>query len=376
MTGLDMIQKTDSPMISVVIPVYNMEAYLRNCLDSVALSTWKDMEIICVDDGSTDRSLEILREYADKDSRIRILTQDHKYAGAARNAGIQAAGGKYIHFLDSDDEILPDAYEKMMAAAEAVDAEVCECLYTNVDAGTGETVDEPFFFSYDGQAPYLSLYDGGKSEYTLIRGHVVPWNKIYLRSFLTENGIRFDDLICAEDRSFYFGVILKARRIVRLQDRFVLHRIRIGTSLDGSDVRLRHFDVEFRSFEHIWELAKDAPEGIRMQILGNCIGDSYFYYRRSVGTPYEAGIRKELYEYWRPYLPICGKYVFKTEWFLIYMEIAAELADGWKGRVTRFLVRRYMKSRPRKDFLARYERAGIRFLIYRILILPDKREMD
>ena len=101
-----------------------------------------------------------------------------------------------------------------------------------------------------------------------------------------------------------------------------------------------------------------------MQILGNCIGDSYFYYRRSVGTPYEAGIRKELYEYWRPYLPICGKYVFKTEWFLIYMEIAAELADGWKGRVTRFLVRRYMKSRPRKDFPARYERAGIRLLIY------------
>ncbi len=363
-------------MLSVVIPVYNMEAYLRNCLDSVALSTWKDLEIICVDDGSTDRSMEILREYADKDPRIRILTQDHTYAGAARNAGIEAAKGKYIHFLDSDDEILPDAYEKMVEATEAADAEVCECLYTNVDAGTGETVDEPDFFSYDRQAPFLSLYDGGKSEYTLIRGHVVPWNKIYLRSFLTENDIRFDDLICAEDRSFYFGVILKARRIVRLQDRFVLHRIRIGTSLDGSDVRLRHFDVEFRSFEHIWELAKDAPEGIRRQILGNCIGDSYFYYRRSAGTPYEAGIRKELYEYWRPYLPVCGKNVFKTEWFLIYMEIAAELADGWQGRLTRLLVRRYMKTRPRKDALARYERAGIRLLIYRILISPYKRDMD
>ena len=89
----------------MVIPVYNSEAYLKKCLDSMQVSSFTNLEILCVDDGSTDRSMEILRSYARADPRIRIFTQDHQYAGAARNTGIKAASGKYIHFLDSDDEI-------------------------------------------------------------------------------------------------------------------------------------------------------------------------------------------------------------------------------------------------------------------------------
>ena len=116
-------------MVSVVIPVYNSEKYLEKCLDSVLASTFSDLEILCVDDGSGDRSMEILRAYVHKDPRIRILAQDHQFAGAARNAGIKAATGRYIHFLDSDDEIMPDAYEKLAEAAEASRADVCECLY-------------------------------------------------------------------------------------------------------------------------------------------------------------------------------------------------------------------------------------------------------
>jgi glycosyltransferase involved in cell wall biosynthesis len=93
------------PKVSVIIPVYNVEAYLRQCLDSVVNQTLKDIEMICVDDGSTDSSAEILKEYAKKDERIRVLTQSNSGAGAARNAGLVSAKGKWLYFLDGDDFI-------------------------------------------------------------------------------------------------------------------------------------------------------------------------------------------------------------------------------------------------------------------------------
>ena len=97
--------------ISVIIPVYNVEKYLRECLESILNQTFQDFEIICVDDGSTDRSLDILQEYKRKDDRFVILQQRHAGAGAARNHGLKLAEGKYIQFLDSDDYFEPTLLE-------------------------------------------------------------------------------------------------------------------------------------------------------------------------------------------------------------------------------------------------------------------------
>ena len=93
----------EQPKISVIVPVYNTEKYLAACLDSLVNQTLKEIEIICVDDGSTDSSLKILREYEAKDSRLKVITQENKYAGVPRNTGIDAAAGKYVYFADSDD---------------------------------------------------------------------------------------------------------------------------------------------------------------------------------------------------------------------------------------------------------------------------------
>ena len=102
-----------APKISVIIPVYNTEKYLHQCLDSVVNQTLKELEIICVDDGSTDSSLEILKEYAQKDNRFTILTQKNLHAGVARNAGLTVAKGEYVHFLDSDDYLYSNVYKKL-----------------------------------------------------------------------------------------------------------------------------------------------------------------------------------------------------------------------------------------------------------------------
>ena len=104
--------------VSVIIPVYNVEPYLKQCMDSVVGQTLKDIEIICVDDGSTDGSLDILREYAAEDNRIQIIEQKNAGAGAARNNGMRHATGKYLSFLDSDDFFEPRMLEKAYDLAE------------------------------------------------------------------------------------------------------------------------------------------------------------------------------------------------------------------------------------------------------------------
>ena len=104
--------------ISIIIPVYNVEKYLHECLDSIINQTFKDLEIICVDDGSTDKSSEILEEYEQKDKRFTVISQPNKGVSAARNRGMQQAKGKYIMFVDSDDYIASNACELIYNSAE------------------------------------------------------------------------------------------------------------------------------------------------------------------------------------------------------------------------------------------------------------------
>ncbi len=117
------------PKVSVIIPVYNVEQYLKRCLDSVFNQTLKDIEIICVNDGSTDNSLKILEEYAKNDKRIKIYNQLNKGVGAARNLALAKTGGEYICFIGSDDEYSLNTVEKVYKIAKSNDAEVVQFNY-------------------------------------------------------------------------------------------------------------------------------------------------------------------------------------------------------------------------------------------------------
>ena len=116
-----------SPKISVIIPVYNTEKYLRQCLDTVVAQTLKDIEIILVDDGSTDDSLLICREYARKDDRIHVYHQENQGAGPARNYGIKVAKGQYFSFLDADDLFKLDMLERLYDKCSVTDSDICIC---------------------------------------------------------------------------------------------------------------------------------------------------------------------------------------------------------------------------------------------------------
>ena len=185
------------PKVSVIIPVYNVEKYLRQCLDSVVNQTLKDIEIICVDDGSTDNSLAILKEYAAKDPRINILKQYHGGTSIARNLGLQHAKAEYIHFLDSDDFVVPRIYEELSEYMDMHDLDIY--MFGHYDYYSDQDIRKSFV---------NSIFQNYKNKKIKIEDLIMNFllscnNKIYKHSFINNNNTTFPENIkIAEDAVF------------------------------------------------------------------------------------------------------------------------------------------------------------------------------
>jgi glycosyltransferase involved in cell wall biosynthesis len=167
-------------LISIIVPVYNMEKYLDRCMDSVLNQTYTNIEVILVDDGSTDSSPKMCDEYAEKDSRIKVVHKENGGLSDARNAGLKVATGAYIGYVDSDDWIEPDMYERMYNACVKNDAQLCVCRYFSeydgktVSGGTGkETV-----FDREG---ILRTYICGSDDYIIYNS---VWSKLFKRELV------------------------------------------------------------------------------------------------------------------------------------------------------------------------------------------------
>ncbi len=224
------------PKVSVIIPCYNVEKYLRECLDSVINQTLKEIEIICVDDGSTDSTLQILEEYANKDSRIKILRQQNQFAGVARNNGMKIARGKYLSFLDSDDFFEPTMFEKMVRRAEDVDAEIVVCDFWNFFEETPEknwiwkvgapktALREKAFFSAD---PELVDLPAERFSFT-------PWNKLFKREFVESIENTFSETRSSNDVAFVSFALYTAKRIAILPETLLSYRRAIKGAISAT----------------------------------------------------------------------------------------------------------------------------------------------
>ena len=219
--------------LSIVIPVYNVEKYLRECLDSILNQTFQDFEIICVDDGSTDKSLEILQEYKRKDDRFVILQQRHSGAGSARNNGIRLAEGKYIQFLDSDDYFEPTLLEEMYNHAEKFDADLTVCSSRKVDdeENITETGSPNFPINID-KVPMEKVFnrEDFKDDIFSLFTPVV-WNKLIKKSFLKENNLEFPPLTIYEDIAFMHSLVISAERIAAFNKELINYRFNRPGSL-------------------------------------------------------------------------------------------------------------------------------------------------
>lgn len=193
----------NEPLISVIIPVYNVAQFLDKCLTSIINQTYKNLEIICINDGSKDNSLDILQKYACKDTRIRVVNQENKGLGAARNVGLGIASGEFVSFIDSDDWVDTKLYE---LCAEKIKDDV------DVIAFGAKTVNLKNNKIYKGQYSSRS-FKNNFSYSNVFNIFPVAWNKIYRLDFLKKNALVFETPKTGEDQTFFVKVVLNAKKI-------------------------------------------------------------------------------------------------------------------------------------------------------------------
>ena len=203
--------------ISLIIPVYNVEKYLARCLDSVINQTFKDLEIICINDGSEDNSLSILQEYSKKDERIRIINQQNAGLSAVRNVGIDVARGKYISFIDSDDWIDFDFCEKLYNSAEKHSADIAVAGIVRVNGRR-----KKYFLRFKKETVSRNLQE--KFELCDVPERSYVWNKLYRLDKLRESRLKFLEGRVFEDIIFTPQVLYSLDRLVTVPGTFYYYR--------------------------------------------------------------------------------------------------------------------------------------------------------
>lgn len=243
--------------VSIIVPVYNVERHLRQCLDSLRAQTLRDIEFVCVDDGSTDGSLGILREYEAADGRFRVVSQENTGPGPARNVGLDMACGEYIMLLDSDDLFSPLLVERMLNRAQATSADVVVCASDELDDRTGRVGANPWALRVEyvpSEEPFAPTDTKG-CLFHIFKGW--PWDKLYRRLYLEEQGLRFPNMTNSEDLLFVYGALAHAERIAVVREPLVAHRI--GRKGSVSNSRLRDPECFYRGIEALQvDLQKDS----------------------------------------------------------------------------------------------------------------------
>ena len=221
------MDKADNPsvLLSVVSPVYNGSAYLTPFLESVLHQTFRDFELIMVDDGSTDESPKILQSYQEKDVRIRLIRQNHKGAGSARNVGFSQAKGQYIIFLDSDDWFKEDFFKIMIDRITKDQSDVAVCEFFIYNQQTGER-------------QILAIAETGnqkieKTDLALDLFTPNTWVKVYRTAFLKQNQLLFQEIPSCNDWSFVFASLACANKISVIREPLMYYRTQTSSSISS-----------------------------------------------------------------------------------------------------------------------------------------------
>ena len=201
--------------VSVIVPIYNSEKYLTQCLDSIINQTLKDIEIICINDGSTDKSLSILKKYSSIDNRIKIISTENKGAGAARNLGLELATGKYIAFVDADDWIAEETYEILYSKLNSSNLDLIIFQMINYIESSGNLVETKLYNHEcfkNHRITEKSIFNHEDTKEYLFEIPVCPVSKLYNKDFLDKHDIRFPEGHLFEDNAFFYNAYFKTKK--------------------------------------------------------------------------------------------------------------------------------------------------------------------
>ncbi len=259
--------------VSVIVPVYNQEKYIERCIDSILAQSLQEIEVILVDDGSTDATADILSHYEQKDERITVLHQQNQYAGVARNHGLQIAKGEYVIFWDSDDYFAVDALEVLYYEIQRWDADICVGDAVKMDLHRGSE-EEKVFLHWDRipeKRPF-NIHDIPQYIFNFAKNY--PWNRLYKRSFLVENNLQFSKLKQSNDVFFVMKAFVLADKITVTDKIIVYYQFRNAGSLSGNAWKKKenalkaHLEVkDFLVNSGYWD-----NQDIRCSFINNAFG--------------------------------------------------------------------------------------------------------
>lgn len=259
------------PLISVIVPVYNVEKYLDQCITSIVDQTYKNLEIILVDDGSPDGSGAMCDAWAQKDNRIRVIHQPNAGSGAARNAALDVASGDLIAFVDSDDYLCKDTYMHLFSLL-SDDVDIAECGYVETfddDTSFGVSDDEVCVFSV---VDAMHEHIWGNAFQQLI------WNKLYRREMV--EGVRFPVDKKIDDEFFTYRVLAKARKLVRSSNAYYAYRQQQDSIMHQpfSIKRLQGLEAKLQRVEFLKKNMTTLVQDAKLELFYSCM----LYMRASI----------------------------------------------------------------------------------------------
>lgn len=264
----------ENELISIIVAVYNSEPYLSICLDSIMNQTYKNLQIILVDDGSTDRSGIICDEYAEKDQRFMVIHKKNHGHSMAKNDGLKLAKGKWIAFADNDDWMETDHLEKLYNAAKKNDADISICGYINHFTDRKVKIEVP-------EKIYSDSREVMNDYFFKDNLRVVPWNKLYQKHVLQQ--IEFRDGVINEDEFFTYLVLEKADRIISCNNLTYNYRRHANNQISQriSKKNIRTFEAYFEKIDF---LKKNYPELVPVVKYQTCQLSMHLY-QRTIWNP-------------------------------------------------------------------------------------------
>lgn len=283
----------NTPRVSVIVPVHNSERFLQRCMDTITSQTLINIEIICVDDGSTDNSLKILKQYAKKDNRITILHQKNLFAGIARNAGMAIARGEYLVFLDSDDWFEQEMLQTMYNGAKTHDADVVIC-----DAYCIQAQNAPSCVLHGhNRLRKQTLFSLGQQEFAQDFFQTVecfPWNKIFKRSFVDKHKFFFPATYKHNDGAFVSACLIAAQKIFYIPHKFVHYTVQESSVTNNT----KHFESICTSIIEGYNNIKNLPNfgAVRLSFYEKTAWSFWTYFLKPFSVQSKKLLRQQIRE--------------------------------------------------------------------------------
>lgn len=309
--------------VSVIVPVYNAQDYLEQCIVSILEQTLQEIEVICVDDSSTDRSLEILKKYEKEDIRMRVLTQPNSGAGAARNRGLSQASGEYLSFLDADDFFEPDMLELAYAKAKEDRADMVVFKSDQYHTDSDQFVQVAWTLREKEIPPYTPFNHRQMTDNIFKVFVGWAWDKLFSREFVEKHHLTFQEQRTSNDMLFVFSAVALAKRIT-IVPKVLAHQRR--------DAK----DSLSKTRENSWHCFYDALTALRQRLTDEGLfpetEKDFINYAlhfslwnlRTLAEPTKTKLGKKLVSEWFNTLGISGKkqgYFYKQNEYKEYTEV-------------------------------------------------------